>query len=137
MKTENLPEQSMQAEQIREALNLHWQASADGDAKAEHDIYEDDAICDYPQSGERIFGRSNLQALRSHHPGKPSGFNIKRILGCGNLWITEYTITYQGRSAHTVSIMEFRNAKVVHETQYFADPFEAPAWRSQWVQKIA
>ena len=81
-------------------------------------------------------GESNLQALRSHHPGKPSGFNVKRILGKGDLWITEYTITYQGRPAYTVSIMEFRNGKVVHETQYFADPFEAPAWRSQWVQRI-
>jgi hypothetical protein len=72
-------EQSMQEEQIREALNTHWHASAAGDANAEHDIYDDDAICDYPQSGERILGRSNLQALRSHHPGKPSGFNVKRI----------------------------------------------------------
>jgi len=55
----------MQEEQIREALNAHWHASAAGDVNAEHDIYDDDAICDYPQSGERIFGRSNLQALRS------------------------------------------------------------------------
>ncbi|HEY0342596.1 MAG TPA: nuclear transport factor 2 family protein [Steroidobacteraceae bacterium] len=118
---------------IRAALEAHWSASASGDANAEHDIYTDDAICDYPQSGERILGRRNLQALRSHHPGKPSGFQVKRILGTGNLWITEYTINYQGRSAFTVSIMEFQNDKVVHETQYFADPFEAPAWRSQWV----
>jgi hypothetical protein len=121
----------------REALNGHWRASAAGDADAEHDIYADDAICDYPQSGERILGRRNLQALRSRHPGKPSGFNVKRILGAGDLWITEYTITYQERSAYTVSIMEFRNGKVVHETQYFADPFEAPAWRSQWVVRMA
>ena len=102
----------MKAEQIPEALNAHWHASAAGDLNAEHDIYDDDAICDYPQSGERI-------------------------LGVGDLWITEYTINYQGRPAFTVSIMEFRNGKVVHETQYFADPFEAPAWRSEWVQKIA
>src|SRR5215813_1151206 len=95
-----------------------------------------DSICDYPQSGERILGRSNLQALRSHHPGKPSGFRVKRILGCGDLWITEYTIVYEGRSAYTVSIMEFRDGKVVHETQYFADPFEAPAWRGQWVTRM-
>ena len=71
----------MQEEKIREALNKHWQASAAGDANAEHDIYDENAICDYPQSGERILGRSNLQALRSHHPGKPAGFNVKRILG--------------------------------------------------------
>jgi hypothetical protein len=81
MKAKPKLEQSMQEEQIRAALNTHWQASAAGDANAEHDIYDDDAICDYPQSGERILGRSNLQALRSHHPGKPSGFKVKRILG--------------------------------------------------------
>jgi hypothetical protein len=80
-------EQSMQEEQIRTALNTYWHASAVGDANAEYDIYYDDAICDYPQSGERIVGRSNLQALRSHHSGKPSGFKVKRILGNGGLWI--------------------------------------------------
>jgi hypothetical protein len=127
----------MQDEKIRESLNAHWQASATGDLDAEHDIYDDDAICDYPQSGERIVGRINLQALRSHHPDNPSGFDVRRIQGEGNLWITEYTITYQGRTAYTVSIMEFHNGKVVHETQYFSDPFEAPGWRGQWVQPIA
>ncbi len=130
-------EQSRHEEQIREALDRHWHASAIGDADAEHEIYEADALCEYPQSGERILGRRNLQALRSHHPGKPSGFTVRRMLGTGDLWITEYTITYLGRPAYTVSIMEFRNGRVVHETQYFADPFEAPAWRSRWVQQIA
>lgn len=120
-------------EEIQEALNAHWRASAIGDANAEHDIYDDDVICDYPQSGERIFGRSNLQALRSHHPGKPSGFDIRRIIGKGDIWITEYTINYHEQVAYTVSIMEFRNGKVIHETQYFAHPFEAPEWRSKWV----
>ena len=79
-------EQSMQEEQIRAALNAHWHASAVGDANAEHDIYDDDAICDYPQSGERILGRSNLQVLRSHHPGsrpasKSSAFSEAGISG--------------------------------------------------------
>jgi len=83
------------------------------------------------------FWRKNLQALRSHHPGKPSGFNVRRMIGRDDLWVTEYTITYQGKPAFTVSIMEFRDGKVVHETQYFADPFEAPAWRKQWVEQKA
>jgi len=129
-------EQSGHEELIRESLKRHWHASAAGDANAEHEIYAEDAVCEYPQSGERILGRRNLQALRTHHPGKPSGFTVRRIVGKGDLWITEYTITYQEQPAFTVSIMEFRNGKVVHETQYFADPFEAPAWRSQWVQRM-
>ena len=95
----------MQEDQIREALNEHWRASAAGDANAEHDIYDDNAVCDYPQSGERIVGRSNLQALRSHHPGKPSGFSVRRILGNGDLWITEYTITYQHPDAEVRDLL--------------------------------
>ena len=127
----------MQEDQIREALNAHWQASAAEDFNAEHAIYADDSICDYPQSGERILGPKNLQALRSHHPGKPSGFKIRRMIGSGNLWVTEYTISYKDQLAYTVSIMEFNDTgKVVHETQYFADPFDAPTWRRQWVQKM-
>jgi ketosteroid isomerase-like protein len=121
---------------MREVLNEHWEASAAGDLDAEHQIYADDAICDYPQSGERIVGRKNIQALRGHHPGKPSGFEVRRIEGSGDLWITEYTIRYSATTAFVVSIMEFRGAKVVHETQYFSEAFEAPEWRKQWVQPI-
>jgi ketosteroid isomerase-like protein len=123
-------------EEIRSAWTAHWEASAAGDAEAEHDIYADDAVCEYPQSGERIVGRRNLQALRSHHPGKPSGFEVRRIVGAGDLWVTEYMIRYEGRQSYTVSVMEFRDGKVVHETQYFADGFEAPAWRRRWVEPM-
>jgi hypothetical protein len=125
----------MEEQEIRAALKQHWAASASGDQDAEHEIYADDAVCEYPQSGERILGRRNLQALRSHHPGKPSGFEIRRLFGSGDLWITEYTIVYLGTGPlYTVSMMEFKNGKVVHETQYFADSFEPPAWRAQWVE---
>lgn len=127
----------MTMQKIREALDRHWAASAAGDQVAEHEIYHDNAVCEYPQSGEVIHGRHNLQALRSHHPGKPSGFAVRRIVGAGNVWVTEYVITYAGTVAYTVSIMEFQDGKVLHETQYFADPFAAPAWRSQWVEQQA
>jgi hypothetical protein len=125
----------MEIQQNRAALDQHWTASASGDLEAEHDIYDDNVVCEYPQSGEKIRGRRNLQALRGHHPGKPSGFTIRRINGTGDLWVTEYGINYEGAAFQTVSIMEFKNGKVIHETQYFAEPFNAPAWRAQWVEK--
>jgi hypothetical protein len=127
----------MEEQNIRMAIDRHWAASAAGDQVAEHEIYHDDVVCEYPQSGEVIRGRSNLQALRSHHPGRPSGFSVRRIVGKGNLWITEYVIIYEGKRVYTVSMMEFRDGKVSHETQYFADPFNAPAWRAQWVETVA
>jgi hypothetical protein len=125
----------MDAQDIRKDIDRHWAASAVGDQDAEHEIYHDDAVCEYPQSRGVIRGRHNLQALRSHHPGRPSGFAVRRVKGEGNSWVTEYVITYEGKPAHTVSILEFRDGKVAHETQYFADPFDAPAWRAQWVER--
>ena len=126
--------ETTQEQKIRAALNLHWNASAKGDLQAEHDIYQDDVICDYPQSGEQIHGRRSLQALRTNHPAKPSGFEVLRLQGRGNLWLTEYTISYTTGPLYVVSIMEFQGEKVAHETQYFAEPFEAPAWRARWVE---
>lgn len=68
-----------------------------------------------------------MQALRSHHPAKLAGFEVLRLLGCGAFWVTEYIITYTDGPVYTVSIMEFLDSKVAHETQYFADPFKAAA----------
>jgi hypothetical protein len=124
----------MGTEENRATLDHHWDASASGDLEAEHEIYDDNVVCEYPQSGEKIRGRRNLQALRSHHPGKPSGFSIRRIVGANDLWVTEYVINYENMLFLTVSIMEFHHGKVTHETQYFAEPFEPPSWRSQWVE---
>jgi hypothetical protein len=124
-------------QQIRATLEHHWSASAAGDLDAEHDIYQDNAICEYPQSGERIHGKNNLKSLRGHHPGRPGGFAVRRISGSGNLWVTEYVIDYKGKPVYTVSIMEFEEGKCCRETQYFGDPFDAPSWRAQWVGQIS
>jgi len=125
----------MEEQRIRAVIDQHWAASAAGDQVAEHEIYHDDVVCEYPQSGEIIHGRRNLQALRSHHPDKPSGFVVRRITGEGNVWVSEYMINYGDKRTFTVSVMIFRDGKVSHETQYFAEPFEAPNWRAAWVSR--
>jgi hypothetical protein len=119
---------------FRALIAKHWAASASGDQETEHDIYAENVICDYPQSGERIRGRANLRAQRSAHPAHPSGFAVRRITGQGTLWVSECVITYDGKPSDSVSIMEFEGDKVVHETQYFAEPFAPAAWRSKWVE---
>jgi hypothetical protein len=114
---------------IRAWLRQHWEASESGDLDAEHAIYAADAILDYPQSGERFSGRSKIQAQRGGHPAERH-FTISRILGGGELWVSECVITYDGVPTRSVSVMEFADGLVTHETQYFADPFEAPASRA-------
>jgi ketosteroid isomerase-like protein len=129
------PEQTMQEKQIRAALDQHWAASDANDFETEHRIYLDDAVLEYPQSGELTRGRSNIQGQRASQPNKKR-FSIRRIVGSGELWVTEFILTYDGKPSYTVSIMEFKGDKVARETQYFADPFVAPAFRAKWVERM-
>ena len=125
----------MKEEEIRAALDRHWAASDASDFQTEHDIYLEDAVLEYPQSGERIRGRRNIQITRSKQPNKKR-FTVRRIIGRDDLWITEFILTYDTKPSYTVSIMEFKGDKVARETQYFADPFEASRWRAQWVERM-
>jgi hypothetical protein len=117
---------------IRAALDRHWAASDADDFDAEHDIYCEDAVLEYPQSGERIRGRRNIQASRAAQPNKKR-FAVRRIIGAGDIWVTEYVLSYDGRPSFTVSIMEFADGKVARETQYFGAPFAPGASRAQFV----
>jgi hypothetical protein len=120
---------------ITAALKRHWDASDASDFKVEHEIYHDDAVLEYPQSGERIRGRRNIQESRSVQPNKKR-FTVRRMIGSGDLWVTEFVLTYDGIPSYTVSIMEFRDGLVARETQYFADRFDPGPSRAHLVEQI-
>jgi ketosteroid isomerase-like protein len=122
-------------QEIRAALDQHWAASDANDFETEHRIYREDAVLEYPQSGERTRGRSNIKNQRASQPSEKR-FTVRRIIGSGEFWVTELILTYDGKPSYTVSIMEFKDDKVARETQYFADPFVAPAFRAQWVERM-
>lgn len=123
----------MEDREIRAALDRHWVASDANDFEMEHAIYREDAVLEYPQSGERIRGRRNIQASRAAQPNQKR-FAVRRIIGAGSLWVSEYILSYDGRPSFTVSIMEFEGDKVARETQYFGDPFAPGPSRAQWVE---
>jgi hypothetical protein len=120
---------------VRAALRRHWAASDADDFVAEHGIYADDAVLEYPQSGERIRSRSSIQASRTAQPNKKR-FAVRRIAGRGDLWISEVVITYDERPTYMVSIMELEAGKVVRETQYFGEPFKPGPSRAQWTERM-
>jgi hypothetical protein len=124
---------AMDDQAVREALKRHWDASDASDFEVEHEIYRDDAVLDYPQSGERIRGRRNIQESRSVQPNTKR-FTVRRIIGSGNLWVTEFILSYDGVPSYTVSIMEFREGQVASETQYFADRFDPAPSRAHLVE---
>jgi hypothetical protein len=129
-------ERAMNEQAIKSALQRHWNASDANDFETEHDIYHDDAVLDYPQSGERIRSRRNIQQSRFVQPSNKR-FRVRRITGSGDLWVTEFTLSYDNVPSYVVSIMEFRDGKVAHETQYFADRFPPGASRADLVEIVA
>jgi len=120
---------------VEAALKRHWEASDASDFVAEHEIYREDAMLEYPQSGERIRGRASIQESRTVQPARKR-FSIRRIVGGGDLWITEYILAYDDAPSYVVSIMEFSEGLVARETQYFASPFQPGPSRAHLVERM-
>lgn len=118
---------------LQATLQRHWDASDANDFEAEHEIYREDAMLDYPQSGERIRGRQNIRESRRLQPNSKR-FTVRRIVGSGDLWVSEFTLTYDGIPSFAVSIMQFSDGLVAHETQYFTDRFEPSVSRAHLVE---
>jgi len=105
------------------------------DAEQEYALRHEDVVIDMPQSGERIRGRDHMKAMQEAYPGPPT-ITVRRVVGNGDVWVVEARSNYSGRIYHITNILEFREGKIIRETRYYADPFEAPAWRAQWVEPI-
>ena len=125
------------AKRIRE---LYENGDMEKFAQAQREMGTDDMVQEWPQSGERIRGRANIEAVNKNYPastGTTPKMKLRRIVKPGEAWIIEGTIDYgDGIPVSSVSIIETgADGKVVHQTDYFANPFEAPAWRKKWVER--
>ena len=104
-------------------------------AEEEYELRHEDYVMEMPQSGERIRGRDNMRAFQEAYPNPPT-IQLRRVLVRDGLWVVEATSDYSGRIYHVVLIVELRDGRIFRETRYYADPFEAPAWRAPWVERF-
>jgi limonene-1,2-epoxide hydrolase len=105
------------------------------DVTGASEIYADNAMLEFPQGRERIRGKANIIAFRSAYPANVT-IEVHRIIGRQDLWVNELTLRYDGTPMNVVSIMEIRDGKIVHERNYYGEPWEPPAWRAQWVEPM-
>jgi len=120
---------------VRAQLDRHWEYSG-RDEDIAHEIYHEDAVLEFPQSGERFVGVANFREWRRAYPATLR-FEIRRIVGSGNLWVAENSISYDGGPWNlTVSILQFRGEKVAHERIYITQPWGAPDWRAPWRDEL-
>jgi hypothetical protein len=127
--------ESAEESAIRDALIEHWKY-AGIDEHRSGQIYHDDAVLEFPQSGERFVGVDNFQTWRKKYPAKLD-FRIRRIAHEGQLWVVENLISYDGGPwMFTVNILEIRGAKVAHERIYIMEGWDAADWRTEWAQRF-
>ena len=113
----------------------------EGLSKLMDEMVGDDFVLEYPQSGERFNGWDTVKQMNSSYEGttgtapKMSGH---KILEPGKAWVFESTIDYgDGTPVSYVAVAELRDGRIARITDYFGSPFEAPAWREQWVERIS
>ena len=98
-------------------------------------LFHDDAVMEWPQSGERVRGAENRRGIYKSFPQLPT-ITPRRMISNGDLVVAEALLDYNGPRYQTVFIFEFKNGKIARETAYWSEPFEAPAWRAMWVEKM-
>ena len=97
---------------------------------------DEDAVVEWPQSGERIVGRQACSLVYKNYPGGSPSYELRRVSGGGDLFVVEAIGRYGADTSYMTSIIEFREGKIARQTEYFGSPFDAPAWRSQWVERM-
>jgi ketosteroid isomerase-like protein len=121
----------MDADTIRAMLEQHFEYAGSDPGRA-HEMYTDDAVLEFPQSGERFDGVDNFREWRSGYPAE-TAFEFGEIRGSGDLWVAELTVSYDGGPrSFGVSILELDGGRIMRETIYVAEGFEAPEWRARW-----
>jgi hypothetical protein len=123
-------ESEMDDRTVLVALERHWNASDASDFEVEHEIYREDAVLYYPQSA------AGTTFKRADPSNQTRNVLVRRIVGSGDLWVTEFVLTYDGIPSYSVSIMEFREGLVANETQYFADRFDPGPSRAHLVERV-
>ena len=107
-----------------------------GDVGGMDDLFHEDAVMEWPQSGERIVGGDDRRAVYTRFPQLPT-ISLRRLIGDGDLWVAQADLDYgDGDPYQSIFIFELRDGRIAQETAYWTKPFPAPDWRAEWVERV-
>ena len=145
---------------IRALVDRWIEAFMSNDLESLGEILHPDFVEIYPQSGELIRGLEKIKAIVSAYPGLPEsevvstsgaepgrtnvipsplpfGLPTIQVSEAGHTFTVEAFLEYpNGERYFGVWIGELKDGQVYKLTTYFAQPFEAPAWRAPYVERI-
>jgi ketosteroid isomerase-like protein len=125
----------MDPKQANELIERYWRAANAQDFDDLREIFADDVAVEWPQSGEKFLGKEACINVFANYPGgSPRFLGLSRVMGAGDVWVAEAEMMYPGDKKYmVVGIFQVRDGKIVHEIDYYAEPFPAPEWRKQWL----
>lgn len=123
----------MSEQENREAIEGYFEAFERQDLDAMEKLLHEDYVEEFPQSGESIRGKQNWRSVIENYPGLPNMTDHSYVLS-GDLGVLKMTLEYDGNRIYACEIIDFEDGKIKRARAYFAEPFDAPEWRSQWVE---
>ena len=120
----------------KQVLEQFWEAMQSNDFRAVGELLHDEYVLEWPQSGERVRGRENFVAINENYPAHGRWeFTVHRILAEGDEVVSDVDVTDGVLRGRVITFSRIRDGKILHQTEFWPDPFEAALWRSQWVEK--
>ena len=127
----------MTSQENRQVVEQFWAAMNTNDWSAAAAWLHDDYQLDWPQSQERIRGRDSFVAVNEHYPSAgPWRFVVERLVADEDEVVTDTTVTDGTVVARAITFSRVCDGKIVRQTEYWPDPYPAPAWRARWVEPI-
>ncbi len=125
------------AQDSKQVVEGFWAAMQTNNFKAAGDFLDDEYVLEWPQSGERIRGRTNFVAVNEHYPAHGRWeFRIHQILAEGNEVVSDVSVTDGAITGRAITFTTVRDGKILHQTEFWPDPFEPATWRAEWVEKL-
>ncbi|HEU0293987.1 MAG TPA: nuclear transport factor 2 family protein [Anaerolineales bacterium] len=121
----------------KQILENFWQTMKTNDFYAVAELLHDEYILEWPQSGERIRGRENFAKINTYYPAEGKWqFAVNQIISEGDLVVADVTVTDGARTDRVITFSTVRDGKILKQVEFWPEPFEAPTWRAQWVERI-
>jgi ketosteroid isomerase-like protein len=120
----------------KQVVEKFWAAMQTNDYSSAGEFLHDDYVLEWPQSGERIRGRENFVAINTNYPAHGRWeFRIHRILAEGDEVVSDVGVTDGTIVGRAITFSTIRDGKIIYQIEFWPDPFEPPAWRTEWVEK--
>jgi ketosteroid isomerase-like protein len=124
-------------QESKHVVEQFWAAMQTNDFRRAGEWLHDDYSLEWPQSGERIRGRANFVAINENYPAHGRwAFTVHRIVAEGDKVVSDVEVTDGVIVGRVITFSTVRDGRILHQTEFWPDPFEPAPWRTQWVEKI-